>query len=79
MVLFRPQPRRPVRLDGSHGVPVAFVESSLRGSLIAMLLGIAGTGVLAITLIIVFGRRIERPVRRLAELARSLGRFDSSP
>jgi len=61
------------------GVPVAFVESSLRGSLIAMLLGIAGTGVLAIALIIVFGRRIERPVRRLAELARSLGRFDSEP
>jgi signal transduction histidine kinase len=27
----------------------------------------------------VFGRRIERPVRRLAELARSLGRFDSEP
>jgi signal transduction histidine kinase/CheY-like chemotaxis protein len=61
------------------GVPVAFVESSLRGSLIAMLLGIAGTGALAITLIIVFGRRIERPVRRLAELARSLGHFDSEP
>jgi signal transduction histidine kinase len=61
------------------GVPVAFVESSLRGSLIAMLLGIAGTGMLAIALIIVFGRRIERPVRRLAELARSLGRFDSEP
>ena len=61
------------------GVPVGFVESSLRGSLIAMLLGIVGTGVLAIALIIVFGRRIERPVRRLAELARSLGRFDSEP
>ena len=61
------------------GVPVAFVESSLRGSLIAMLLGIAGTGALAIALIIVFGRRIERPVRRLAELARSLGRFDAEP
>jgi signal transduction histidine kinase len=61
------------------GVPVSFVESSLRGSLIAMLLGIAGTGMLAIALIIVFGRRIERPVQRLAELARSLGRFDSEP
>jgi signal transduction histidine kinase/ActR/RegA family two-component response regulator len=61
------------------GVPVAFVEGSLRGSLIAMLLGIAGTGVLAIMLVIVFGRRIERPVRRLAELARSLGRFDTVP
>jgi signal transduction histidine kinase/ActR/RegA family two-component response regulator len=61
------------------GVPVAFVEGSLRGSLIAMLLGIAGTGLLAIMLVIVFGRRIERPVRRLAELARSLGRFDTVP
>jgi signal transduction histidine kinase len=61
------------------GVPVGFVESSLRGSLIAMLLGIAGTGVLAIALIIIFGRRIERPVRRLAELARSIGRFDAEP
>ena len=60
------------------GVPVGFVEASLRGSLITMVLGIAGTGALAIVLIIVFGRRIEGPVRRLAELARSLGRFDTA-
>ena len=60
------------------GVPVGFVEASLRGSLITMVFGIAGTGALAIVLIIVFGRRIEGPVRRLAELARSLGRFDTA-
>jgi signal transduction histidine kinase len=59
------------------GVPIEYVEASLRGSLIAMLLGITGTGALAILLIVVFGRRIERPVRRLAALARSLGSLEA--
>jgi len=61
------------------GVPVGSVEASLRGSLVAMLVGIAGTGALAIGLVIVLGRRIEQPIRRLAGLARSLARSDTDP
>ena len=61
------------------GVPVQDVERQLRGSTLAMTAGALATAGLAVTLALVFGRRISRPVSALAHSAAALERGERPP
>src|SRR5439155_12937739 len=54
------------------GVPAESVETVLRGSTIAMLVGMLATAGAVVLLALVFGRRIARPVSALARSAQAL-------
>jgi PAS domain S-box-containing protein len=56
----------------ASGVPKEGVEAALRRSVLLMVAGVAATAILAITLAVVLGRRIARPISELAHSAQAL-------
>jgi signal transduction histidine kinase len=58
------------------GVPIASVETPIRGSLISVAAGAMVAAILAVGLALLLGRRIARPVSGLSELAVALARED---